>query len=44
VKEKQGATVVDRTPRRYVYGDGVKITWLLTREAWLAHRAKAADD
>ena len=42
VKEKQGATIVDRTPRRYVYGDGVKVTWLLTREAWLAHRAKGA--
>jgi RimJ/RimL family protein N-acetyltransferase len=41
VKEKQGATIVDRTPRRYVYGDGVKVTWLLTREAWLAHRAGA---
>jgi RimJ/RimL family protein N-acetyltransferase len=38
VKEKQGATIVDRTPRRYVYGDGVKVTWLLTREAWLKHR------
>jgi RimJ/RimL family protein N-acetyltransferase len=41
VKEKQGATIVDRTPCRYVYGEGVRITWLLTREAWLAHRAKA---
>ena len=41
VKEKQGATIVDRTPRRYVYGDGVKVTWLLTREAWLAHRGRA---
>ena len=38
VKEKQGATIVERTPRRYVYGDGVKVTWLLTREAWLAKR------
>jgi RimJ/RimL family protein N-acetyltransferase len=42
VKEKQGATIVDRTPRAYVYGEGVKVTWLLTREAWLAHRARAA--
>jgi RimJ/RimL family protein N-acetyltransferase len=39
VKEKQGATIVQRTPRRYVYGEGVKVTWLLTREAWLAHKA-----
>ena len=38
VKEKQGATIVDRTPRRYVYGEGTKVTWLLTREAWLARR------
>jgi RimJ/RimL family protein N-acetyltransferase len=38
VKEKQGATIVERTPRKYVYGDGVKVTWLLTREAWIAHR------
>ena len=40
VKEKQGATVVERTPRRYVYGEGVKVTWLLTREAWRAHRQR----
>ena len=38
VKEKQGALIVERTPTRYVSGDGVKITWLLTREAWLARR------
>jgi RimJ/RimL family protein N-acetyltransferase len=38
VKEKQGATIIDRTTRGYVYGQGVKVTWLLTREAWLAHR------
>ena len=38
VKEKQGALIVARTPRRYVSGDGVKVTWLLTREAWLARR------
>lgn len=42
VKEKQGAVIVDRTPRRYVYGQGVRVTWLLTREAWLAHRRQAA--
>ena len=43
VKEKQGATIVSRTPRKFVYGDGVRVTWLLTREAWLAHRAKSAN-
>ena len=42
VKEKQGAVIVDRTHRRYVYGDGVRVTWLLTREAWLAHRPQAS--
>jgi RimJ/RimL family protein N-acetyltransferase len=39
VKEKQGAAIVDRSPRRYVYGEGVRVTWVLTREAWLARRA-----
>jgi RimJ/RimL family protein N-acetyltransferase len=38
VKEKQGATIVERTPRGYVYGQDLKVTWLLTREAWLARR------
>jgi ribosomal-protein-alanine N-acetyltransferase len=38
VKEKQGATLVDRSPRDYVSGPGTKVTWLLTREAWLAQR------
>jgi ribosomal-protein-alanine N-acetyltransferase len=38
VKEKQGAVIVERTPRRYVYGEGIKITWLLTRDAWLKHK------
>jgi len=38
VKQKQGATLVDRSPRDYVSGPGIKVTWLLTREAWLAHR------
>lgn len=42
VKEKQGATIVARTPDKYVSGDGVRVIWLLTREAWLAHRAKSA--
>jgi|HubBroStandDraft_5_1064220.scaffolds.fasta_scaffold105260_1 ribosomal-protein-alanine N-acetyltransferase len=39
VKEKQGAREIDRTPRGYVSGPGIKVTWLLTREAWIAHRA-----
>ena len=38
VKQKQGAVIIDRTPRSYVYGEGVRVTWLLTREAWLARR------
>jgi [ribosomal protein S5]-alanine N-acetyltransferase len=38
VKEKQGAQIVERVPRRYVYGEGVRVVWLLTREAWLARR------
>jgi RimJ/RimL family protein N-acetyltransferase len=38
VKEKQGARIIDRTACRYVAGEGFKITWLLTREAWLARR------
>jgi len=37
IKEKQGATIVSRAPRRYVYGDGIKVTWRLSREAWLSH-------
>jgi [ribosomal protein S5]-alanine N-acetyltransferase len=42
VKEKQGAIIVERTQRGYVYGPGVKVTWLLTREAWLARRGRTA--
>jgi ribosomal-protein-alanine N-acetyltransferase len=38
VKEKQGAELIDRTPARYVYGDGVRVSWRLTREAWRARR------
>lgn len=40
VKEKQGAKLIDRTPSRYVYGEGVRVTWLLTREAWLARKGR----
>ncbi len=39
VKEKQGAQIIERTPRGYVSGPGTKVTWLLTREAWLAHKS-----
>jgi [ribosomal protein S5]-alanine N-acetyltransferase len=38
IKEKQGATLIDLTPNDYVSGPGVRETWLLTREAWLARR------
>ncbi|MFI4934961.1 MAG: GNAT family N-acetyltransferase [Caulobacterales bacterium] len=38
VKERQGARLIDRTPSRYVSGEGVRVTWLLTREDWLARR------
>jgi RimJ/RimL family protein N-acetyltransferase len=40
VKEKQGAELIDRTPAKYVCGDGVRVTWRLTREAWLARRQR----
>jgi ribosomal-protein-alanine N-acetyltransferase len=38
VKEKQGAQLVDLTPMRYVGGEGLRETWVLTREAWQARR------
>lgn len=38
VKEKQGAVEIERSPFGYVSGPGEKVTWLLTREAWLARR------
>jgi RimJ/RimL family protein N-acetyltransferase len=38
LKERQGATIVDRAPHQFVSGPGVNLTWLLTREAWLARR------
>jgi ribosomal-protein-alanine N-acetyltransferase len=40
VKEKQGATIVDRRPARYVSGEGLRVTWLLTREAWLSRQGR----
>ena len=39
VKEKQGATLIDREPMEFVYGPGVRVVWLLKREDWLARRA-----
>jgi ribosomal-protein-alanine N-acetyltransferase len=42
IKEKQGACIVDRGPGRYVSGDGVEVTWLLTRQAWLTRRTDSA--
>jgi [ribosomal protein S5]-alanine N-acetyltransferase len=38
IKEKQGAVLIDLTPNDYVSGPGMRETWLLTREAWLARR------
>jgi ribosomal-protein-alanine N-acetyltransferase len=39
IKEKQGAIIVDRVPGRWVSGQGMKVIWLLTRNAWVARRA-----
>lgn len=39
IKEKQGAELLDLTPNRYVSGDGMRETWILRREAWLAARS-----
>lgn len=41
VKEKQGAVEIERTPFNYVSGPSEKVTWLLTREAWLDARRVA---
>ena len=42
IKEKQGARIVDRKPGRYISGDGVEVTWLLTRADWLVRRTDSA--
>lgn len=42
IKEKQGAVLVDVTPNVYVSGPGLRETWLLTRDAWLARKANSA--
>lgn len=39
IKEKQGAELVDVTPGIYVGGPGVRETWVLRREVWLARTA-----
>lgn len=38
IKEKQGARLMERSPFRYVGGEGQRMVWLLTREDWLARR------
>jgi len=38
IKEKQGALIIDRSPAAFLSGPGVRVTWLLTQEAWLARR------
>ena len=40
IKEKQGAELVDLTPNVYVSGPGLRETWILRREAWLARKGK----
>ena len=39
IKEKQGARLVARTPKRYVSSEGIQEVWLLERDDWNAHRA-----
>jgi RimJ/RimL family protein N-acetyltransferase len=38
IKEKQGALIIDRSRDAYMDGPGVRVMWLLTRDAWLARR------
>jgi ribosomal-protein-alanine N-acetyltransferase len=40
IKAKQGATLIDLTPRRFVSGEAMKETWLLTRGTWLARNGR----
>ncbi len=42
IKEKQGAQLVDLGISRYVSGEGERMVWLLTREAWIARRSRTA--
>jgi [ribosomal protein S5]-alanine N-acetyltransferase len=41
IKEKQGAELIETSPALYVGGPGLRETWLLRREAWLAARGRA---
>ena len=43
IKDKQGATLVERVPWMFVGGPNVKEIWLLEREAWMKHRVAKAD-
>jgi RimJ/RimL family protein N-acetyltransferase len=38
IKEKQGALIIDRLPHDFMVGPDVRVTWLLTREAWQTRR------
>lgn len=39
IKEKQGAEIVDVLPHPYMSGEGMRVTWILRREVWLARKA-----
>lgn len=43
IKEKQGATLVERIPWTFVGGPNVKEIWLLERDAWIKHRERSTD-
>jgi [ribosomal protein S5]-alanine N-acetyltransferase len=38
VKERQGATLIDETPHRFVCGEEIRQTWRLEAVDWLARR------
>ena len=42
IKEKQGATLVERVPWTFVGGPNVKEIWLLERDVWISHREAKA--
>jgi len=39
IKEKQGARIIDRSPRQYMEGEGIGVTWVLERQSWLERKA-----
>ena len=41
IKEKQGATILSRTPAAFRGGEGIRVTWILTRETWLKVRSSS---